>query len=133
MVACCCGYTVETVVIMKPSLAFENILTLMSSQGKSLPPLWQVIYYEAVRGHHILFDHLDVVEARQLESKPSQTISAEELEQLCESVVTIISCSDLASMRRAIKECPDCLRHQLFTIYRHFVEAWRQHLKCHLN
>ena len=28
--------------------------------GLNLPPLWQVIYQEAVRGHHLLFRKVDI-------------------------------------------------------------------------
>lgn len=91
--------SLELIIVSRSSPFLENFIH-STYPNTNLPPLWQVIYQEAVRGHHLLFNRHDV---EQFDREPSSLDKGAEL-QIPEEVETIVlhivECSDLQSMVR---------------------------------
>lgn len=105
---------------------------LSESSSLVFPPLWALIYHEAIRNNHLLFSHDDLTrfssEAGSLHSQRQA-----DKEQLCKTVCELFSCSDLSSMQSLITRLPYRLRADVFAIYLRFIDDWRQHARVGLN
>jgi hypothetical protein len=103
--------------------------------GMDLPPLWQVIYQEAMRGHHLLFKRPDAerydaeLSRDSADSWASETLS-DELELI---VLKIIGCSELKDMVRVVDGLDDETRQRLYVFYRRVLWMWRNYVKERLN
>ncbi len=107
-----------------------------SYPGTNLPPLWQVIYQEAIRGHHLLFRPVDVarfeasaVGLGQSEAWLDQSIT-DDLETI---VVQVIGCADLQGMINIVDALPEERRCNLYFMYLRLLWMWRHHVKEQLN
>ena len=114
----------------RASLLMEGLIQ-QSYSSSELPPLWEVIYQEAVRGHHLLFSRSDV-ERFETESKVHQ-LKDEDLENLEDLVVKLIECSDLSIMSRMIDDLPLSKRRVLYQLYQHALWVWKHYSKAKLN
>lgn len=103
-------------------------LTTVFYPDVSLPPLWQVIYHEAMRGNHILFNK---------ERLTSNTEKSSEKHQNDESFIiiamNILSLSNLSEMRSSLDQLPSYFYHSVFQIYLRLLESLRLHIKSQLN
>ena len=101
--------------------------------GLALPPLWQVIYQEAIRGHHLLFRRCDTeryeTAATEAELWQDQAVT-DELEAIA---VDIVACPDLQSMVDLIDSLEDHTRRNLYLMYRRVLWMWRNYVKDQLN
>lgn len=115
---------------LKPNL--ENLIQ-QNYPGPALPPLWEVIYQEAIRGHHLLFKKSDV---EQFESEMhdvefwSVEDDALDLEL---TALKVMSCYDLQAMVKMIDSLAIFKRRQLFSFYKRALLMWGQYVKSHLN
>jgi len=119
---------------MRPSSTLlENFIQENYYPEVNLPPLWQVIYQEAIRGHHILFQRADVerFEAAEGVSEPwLDSAFTEELEGL---VVDLAGSADLQEMVHIIDDLPEATRRNLYYMYRRVLWMWRCYVKDQLN
>ena len=108
----------------------ENIL-LETYFNTPLPPLWEVIYQEAIRGHHLLFSKRDV-DAFETGStrEPMTESSADEVTEL---IMDLAHCSDLQSMLDMIEAQTESIRYALFSIYKKMLSSWGSYRKQLLN
>lgn len=100
----------------------------------NLPPLWQVIYQEAVRGHHLLFCKQDVeLFSSETQTHKSQSVDDSWSEALEPVVLDILSASDLQTMVKRIDSLELSLRRQLFALYKYVLWIWSQYVKTQMN
>jgi hypothetical protein len=110
----------------------ENFIEL-NYPGVNLPPLWQVIYQEAIRGHHLLFRRGDVERyeaATRVEDLWSDQAITDELELV---TLRLVGCADLQAMIRVIDGLADGTRQSLYMMYRRVLWMWRNYIKDQLN
>lgn len=100
--------------------------------GPELPPLWQVIYHEAIRGHHLLFHPLDVARFEQERYVPGEDLSTlyMKLETVC---IRLMECSDLAAMTKIIDNLHSDDRRRLYDLYQRAIKVWNIHVKSSLH
>lgn len=118
--------------VSRSSPYLENFLS-SAYPDTNLPPLWQVIYQEAVRGHHLLFNRQDVERFdREINvlDKIADIVIPDEVETI---VVEIVECPDLQSMVKVIDRQPEKLRRSLYQLYRRVLWMWRHYVRDQLN
>lgn len=99
----------------------------------NLPPLWQVIYQEAIRGNHLLFDKKEVetFEAERVYfSKNWDDLVNEEIEEL---ITHLAGCSDLREMMDIIDSHGLEIRKTLYFLYVELLVIWKRNLRAQLN
>jgi hypothetical protein len=108
----------------------EAILAEQYSQPDFLPPLWRVIFQEAMRGHHILFPRA-IVEMMQ---EPSALLDigtpGKDLEEFC---VHLFAAPDLKSIQAMIHFLTIPEQKQLFLIYIQLMKSIRDSHKESMN
>ncbi len=97
-----------------------------------LPKLWQIIYQEAIRGNHILFEQNDV------ERFSTATLSEQECPKSFETSIEEIICSilysnNLTQMKAIICSCPFAVRRTIFGVYNWAIKHAGSELKQYLN
>lgn len=106
----------------------EDLLMDQYAQPAFLPPLWRVIFQEAMRGHHILFSK------SLLESITEETVlhgeANESLEEFC---VHLFAAPDLKSIRTMISFLPKDEQKQLFAIYLKMMQSLREENKISMH
>lgn len=109
----------------------EGMLAEQYAQPAFLPPLWRIIFQEAMRGHHLLFPR-EILESMQAvgEFDRVATDVPEALEEFC---VQLFSAPDLDSIRTMIHFLPIDEQKQLFVIYVQFMKSIREANKRELN
>lgn len=103
--------------------------------GMDLPPLWQVIYQEAMRGHHLLFKRPDAERYDSALSRESSDLWASEAmsDELEVIVLKIIGCSELKDMVKVVDGLAEETRKNLYVFYRRVLWMWRNYVKERLN
>lgn len=99
----------------------------------SLPPLWQVIYQEAIRANHIIFEKQDV---ECFESDRSHEPICEhkiDFQDLSNIMISLFSSPDLGEITKKISSLPYRRKKQVYKIYRRFIESFRYQYKQSLN
>ncbi len=99
----------------------------------SLPPLWEVIYQESMRGHHLLFKRTDVDLFETLSDTDDSWLEERlegELERL---VLKLLSKNELGDMVKLIDGEPEAMRRRLFAFYKRSIMLWNQYVKTRLN
>ena len=112
----------------QPSHLREDVLTDLYDTPEFLPPLWRVIYQEAMRGHDILFPSLAFSD----EPLTEITIEADEL-QISEISCTIMAASDLSEMKRLIARLSPEQKKTLRRILRCTFHRWQHTHRRSLN
>ncbi len=109
---------------LKVSHEEEGLLTEQYARPLFLPPLWRIIFQEAMRGHHIIFPRAiidlmqDPAEYSRAAQKPNPT-----LEHFC---VQLFAAPDFTSIRTLIHCLPIEEQKQLFAIYVHLMRSIRE-------
>ncbi len=103
--------------------------------GMNLPPLWQVIYQEAIRGHHLLFRRTDVDQFdADMRSESAEMWASEALSDELEIIVLkLIGSSELKDMVGVIDALANETRQNLYVFYRRVLWMWRNYVKDNLN
>ncbi|SME91637.1 hypothetical protein [Pseudobacteriovorax antillogorgiicola] len=112
----------------------ENVIAHLYTEPDFLPPLWRVIYQEAVRGHHVLFDHVPHgrYASRTLTiSRPG--IKTGVSENLQKAVSEILKASSITDMKKIIRGLNRQERDILFHMYERAIRRWQDQLKSSLN
>jgi len=91
-------------------MPLEGILTEQYSHPYFLPPLWRIIFQEAMRGHHMLFSRSIQAEAEHMNPTPAN-------EELIEFCVHLFAASDLRTIKSMIHLLPRDEQLQLFGVY----------------
>ncbi len=109
----------------------EGMLADQYAQPAFLPPLWRIIFQEAMRGHHMIFPRA-IVEVMQTPGIFAEAASQlqPQLEEFC---VHLFSAPDLAAIRTLIHCLPFDEQKQLFVLYVHLMQSIRTSNKEELN
>ncbi|MEZ4742838.1 MAG: hypothetical protein R3B45_10390 [Bdellovibrionota bacterium] len=105
---------------------------LNSSKLVQLPPTWQVIYEEAIRGNHILFSRIDSQVFKE-ESFQCWNLSSSELSKIEEIIFKVLSASTFSEMVEIISAHESRVRYSLFLVYQRIISLWSQYLKKSLH
>ncbi|HYX36604.1 MAG TPA: hypothetical protein VE954_26135 [Oligoflexus sp.] len=106
----------------------EDLLMDQYAQPAFLPPLWRVIFQEAMRGHHILFSKTVLQSVSE-----TQVLSGEATDSLEEFCVHLFAAPDLKSIRTMISFLPQDEQKQLFVIYLKLMQTLREENKTSLH
>ena len=98
-----------------------------------LPPLWQLIYQEAILANHLLFDPCDLLIIEDDQGQKETELAAYEMDELIDTVIGIIHCSDLTSMKKIILTLPVSKKKALFKIYKNALISAGFMIKRNLN
>ncbi len=99
-----------------------------------LAPLWQVIYYEAIRSNHILFDAADLTQfVEDTAAQKKQYRSIKDDGSIERSFVQLLKCSNLTETRNYINQQPFAQRKQIFTMYLRYIDSLKANIKQSLN
>lgn len=109
----------------------EGMLAEQYSHPSFLPPLWRIIFQEAMRGHHLIFPRavIDAMQEHGAFTGASQAIP-ETIEEFC---VQLFSAPDLDGIRTLIHFLSFEEQKQLFVIYVHLMKSIRDSNKQELN
>jgi hypothetical protein len=101
---------------------YEGILTEQYAQPEFLPPLWRIIFQEAMRGNHMLFSKSIQSEAALLTPEPAN-------EELIEFCVHLFAASDLRTIKSMIHLLPRDEQKQLYCVYLQQMQSIREEAK----
>ena len=101
----------------------EDFLLELYDQPAFLPPLWRVIFQEAMRGHHLLFSKPVLLA---IESETNTDTPSETMEEFC---VHLFAAPDLKSIKSMISFLPTHEQKQLFGIYLNLMQSFREENK----
>lgn len=119
----------------KKKQLFENII-VETENVPWLNPLWSVIYNEAVRGNHLLFQKKDVnefeksIEATDTKADGLKISTCERLEGL---TFELLCCSDLSQMIKIIDKENHQTKLYLYTFYQRILCSFKSKFKTALN
>ncbi len=108
------------------AVPYEGILTEQYSHPYFLPPLWRIIFQEAMRGHHMLFSRSVQNEAALLTPEPAH-------EEMIEFCVHLFAASDLRTIKSMIHLLPRSEQLQLFGVYLQQMQCIRSENKRHMH
>ncbi|MFW7378338.1 MAG: hypothetical protein ACOH5I_05995 [Oligoflexus sp.] len=103
-----------------PSHLREDALADLYETPSFLPPLWRVIYQEAMRGHDILFPQNTLID----ESGLAPLAEQQEI-QISDVSCQLMAASDLSEMRRLIGQLQPPQRITLKKVLLHTFDRWQ--------
>jgi hypothetical protein len=98
-----------------------------------LPMVWKVIYSEAIRGNHILFDKEDLSKIEAFYHSSEFKLKAENNAPMAKFAVKFFSSSDFQEMRKLIKALPIDQKVVALILYRRSISVWQDWLKRNLH
>ncbi len=108
------------------AVPFEGILNEQYSQPSFLPPLWRLIFQEAMRGNHLLF-------SKSIQTEAVTVPPVEPSEDLIEFCVHLFAAPDLRTIKSMIAFLPREEQKQLYHIYLQQMFSIREENKRSLN
>lgn len=119
------------------SAKFEHLkesmlLAGMFPENDLLPPFWRVIYYEAIRANHILFNPNDLANFIN-EPVRGYTPTIKDDGIIERIFVTLLKCSNITESQLHINQQPYGLRKQIFTMYLRYIDSLKANIKQSLN
>jgi len=97
-----------------------------------LPPLWRVIYYEAIRANHILFNPSDLAQFNN-QSNTLDTPTIKDDGIIEKMFVNLLKCSNISDSQLHINQQPYNYRQQIFTMYLRYIDSLKANIKQSLN
>lgn len=111
---------------------YENLFET-SVPPLPLPMVWKVIYSEAIRGNHILFDTEDLSAIESFYHSKDFRLKEENNGPMAKFAVKFFSSSDFQEMRRLIKALPIDQKVVALILYRRSISVWQDWLKRNLH
>lgn len=98
-----------------------------------LPLIWRVVYHEAVRGNHILWEKadLDAIEAQYGSS--SFKLAPEDTSAVTRFMARFFSTVDYADLKKMLRLLPIQQKAVVFLLYRRAISVWQSWLKLNLH
>ena len=118
---------------MQSSAFLESLIQDNNYSGLELPPLWQVIYQESMRGHHLLFRPVDTERYEMLAERDESWSSDELTDEMERIAMRLVACPDLQAMVRIIDGLPDNTRRSLYVFYKRLLWVFQNYVKRHMN
>ena len=98
-----------------------------------LPMVWRVVYNEAIRGNHILFDVEDLKAIEEFYHSPDFKLNAENNVPMTKFAVKFFSSTDFKDMKAMIKALPLDQKVVALILYRRSISVWQDWLKRNLH
>lgn len=98
-----------------------------------LPMIWRVIYHEAMRGNHILWDAKDLEAIDQMHQSPEMKMNEEDRSAITTFMVKFMAGSDYRQLTEMIKALPMNQKAVAFILYRRAISVWQRWLKTNLH
>lgn len=98
-----------------------------------LPMVWRVVYNEAIRGNHILFDADDMKAIEDYYHSPQFKLRPENNSAMARFAVKFFGSSDFAEMKSLFKSLTLEQKAVALILYRRSISVWREWLKRNLN
>ena len=105
----------------------ENVIFKNYNNTRAINNTWKVIYNEAIRNNHILFDNVDEIQKTPLETVKTDSQNVEELAS------KLIIESSLTLMKREIKKLKIEEQAILFRLYKHFINDIKSQTQLSYN
>ena len=102
-------------------------------QPLPLPMVWRVVYNEAIRGNHILFDGPDLKAIENFYRSPGFKIGVENSETMLKFAVEFFGSSDFRAIKDMLKTLTLEQKVIAFVLYRRSISAWQDWLKKNLH
>ena len=98
-----------------------------------LPMVWRVVYNEAIRGNHILFEAEDMKAIEEFYHSPEFKLKPENNTPMAKFAVKFFGSSDFREMKRLIKDLPLDQKVVALILYRRSISVWQDWLKRNLH
>jgi hypothetical protein len=98
-----------------------------------LPMVWRVIYNEAIRGNHILFDAEDIKSIDEYFHSSNFKLRPENNGPMAKFAVKFFGSSDFAEMKSLFKALPLDQKAVALILYRRSISVWNDWLKRNLH
>jgi hypothetical protein len=106
---------------------------MLSEYMQSLSPNWRAIYYEAVRGNHILFEQSDLNAFANLDISAPKASEEQRSIRVIKTAARLIASPSLQSMRDEIAPLTLEEKFFLFRIYNRYLSDLKTRVKSSLN
>lgn len=98
-----------------------------------LPMVWRIVYNEAIRGNHILFDAEDLKAIEEFYHSPDFKLNPENNVPITKFAVKFFGSTDFGEMKRLIKALPLDQKVVALILYRRSISTWQDWLKRNLH
>jgi hypothetical protein len=98
-----------------------------------LPMIWRVVYNEAIRGNHILFDADDIKAIEDYYHSPSFKLSSDNSGAMARFAVKFFGSSDFGEMKSLFKSLTLEQKAVALILYRRSISVWKDWLKRNLH
>ncbi len=98
-----------------------------------LPMIWRVVYHEAIRGNHILWDRADLDSIENLHQSAELKMSSEDRNAITSFMVKFMGGSDYRQLQAMIQTLSMNQKAVAFILYRRAISVWQRWLKTNLN
>ena len=98
-----------------------------------LPMVWRVVYNEAIRGNHILFQGADLRAIENFYRSPGFKIGLENSETMVKFAVDFFGCSDFRTIKEMLTTLSLEQKVIAFVLYRRSITSWQDWLKKNLH
>jgi hypothetical protein len=119
-----------------PNGIFENYFEV-NYPPLPLPMIWRVVYHEAVRGNHILWDQQDIESVNSMveSAKPGSSFSMDDSDKkaITKFMASFFSTSDFRDLQGMIKSLPANHKAVAFILYNRAITVWKRWLKTNLH
>ena len=106
----------------------ENLFESFTDEKLMLPNPWQTIYYEGIRGNHLLFTKED-----QQSFRAAKEVVKMPAEPLGDFVISLANYRNVSDLRLAINRMPYKKRAVLYSLYERAIRQWRDFVKSRLH
>ncbi len=114
---------------MTKANVLESALTELYTEPSFLPPLWRVIFQEAMRDNHIIFPS-SLPEKAQSFTFDQASHHNDEMGEFC---VHLFAAPDLKTIKAMVRFLPEHEQILLFLIYLNQMDSIRQEYKSQAN
>lgn len=109
----------------------EGILLEQYAYPDFLPPLWRIIFQEAMRGNHLIFSRSIQVECFEDSIRLPENISNDD--NLADFCMHLYTAPDLRTIKSMISLLPRIEQKQLFHVYLRQMQTLKEENKKSLN
>lgn len=98
-----------------------------------LPMIWRVIYHEAMRGNHLLWDKVDLDEIEATVTSPNFKVNPEDKHLVTHFMAKFLSTISFMDLQTMVKSLSHQQKALVFILYRRAISTWQTWLKTHLH
>ena len=98
-----------------------------------LPMIWRVVYHEAVRGNHILWDRVDLDAIEEHVQSSNFKLDTEDKKVATRFMSKFFSTVDYTDLQTMLKRLTLAQKSLVFLLYRRSMTGWQQWLKRNLH